>query len=205
MGYKIIFSIFLLFVLLTSFMVPKYLQETAETKKWLIEENSSLCVNGSTNVNKFSCEIPAYDQTDTLFLSKGESDKEITLSGSIKLKVKVFDCHNPMMTRDLQKILKEKQFPVLHIGFLSLSKLPYLHLKPELITGMVNIEIAGTQKSFRVNYQISQDDQKVIHLLGSRAINFSDFNLIPPKKFGGLVKTKDKLSVDFNLNIKAID
>ncbi|MGZ3872134.1 MAG: YceI family protein [Mucilaginibacter sp.] len=175
-----------------------------ESKKWVISENSSLCVNGSTNINKFACDIPAYDQTDTLTL-KVKTDKEIILSGNVGLKVQSFDCHNSMMTKDLRKTLKEPRYPLLHIGFLSLSKLPSLDARPEPITGMVDIEIAGIHKRFEVNYQISQDAQKVIHLLGSRDVNFSDFNLIPPRKLGGMIKTNDKLTVTFHLKMTALN
>ncbi|MBC7400832.1 MAG: YceI family protein [Mucilaginibacter sp.] len=184
-------------VLLTSFAKP------VETKKWLISESSSLSVNGTTNINKFTCDIPAYDQTDTLMLSR--RNKEIILSGDIRLKIQSFDCHNSMMTHDLRKTLKEKEFPRLHIRFLSLSEYPELTAKPATITGFVDIELAGASKRFQVNYQVSIDAQKNIHLLGSQDINFSDFNLIPPRKLGGMIKTNDKLSVAFHLKMKALN
>jgi hypothetical protein len=203
MRYKNILWIYLLFVPLTSFVLPAQLNRQPGAKRWVINENSSLCVNGTTNINKFACEILAYGKTDTLTVSK--SNKEIGLSGSMGLDVKNFDCHNSIMTHDLRKTLKEPQYPMLHIRFLSLSKMPELSSRPELITGMVEIEIAGVSKRFEVNYQITRDDQKLIHLLGARDINFSDFNLIPPRKLGGMIRTNDKLSVDFRLNMKTID
>jgi hypothetical protein len=175
-----------------------------EGKKWVINENSNLAVNGSTNINKFSCEIPSYDQTDTLYLEKGKGDKDIMLSGTVSLKIQSFNCHNGMMTRDLRKTLKEKEFPRLNIRFLSLSESPELTTEPKQITGWVNIELAGTAKRFEVNYRVSMDAQKVIHLLGSRDINFSDFNLVPPRKLGGMIKTNDLLNVAFHLKMKAI-
>jgi hypothetical protein len=204
MSRKNIFWILLLFISLTSFVLPRHAPVINETKKWVISENSNLCVNGTTNINKFACEIPAYDQTDTLYL-KTKSDKEITLSGNMGLKVQSFDCHNSIMTHDLRKTLKEPQFPLLHINFLTLSKLPLLTPQSEPITGMVEIEIAGVRKRFEVSYQISQDAQKTIHLLGSRDVNFSDFNLIPPRKLGGMIQTNDKLNVAFHLKIKPIE
>ena len=203
MRYKNIILAYLLFLSLTSFILPAHSVLVMQTKKWIISENSNLSVNGTTNINKFTCEILAYDKTDTLTVSR--NNKEIGLSGSISLSIQSFDCHNSIMTRDLRKTLKEKQFPMLHISFLSLSKLPELSARPEAVTGMVDIEIAGARKRFEVNYQVSVDAQKVIHLLGSRDINFSDFNLIPPKKLGGMIKTNDKLSVDFHLKMKAMD
>src|ERR1700729_1078783 len=151
MPYKNILWVYLLFIPLTGFVLPQNLGRAIKTKKWVISENSSLSVNGSTNINKFSCDILAYEKTDTLTISKSNSDKEIVLSGSISLDVKSFDCHNSIMTHDLRKTLKESQFPMLHIKFLSLNKLPDLTAHPELITGFVDIEIAGVTKHFEVN------------------------------------------------------
>ncbi|MES2276255.1 MAG: YceI family protein [Bacteroidota bacterium] len=171
-------------------------------EKWVISESSSLAVNGSTNINKFSCEIPGYDQADTLTVTK--NGKDIALSGNIRLSVQSFDCHNTMMTRDLRKTLKEKEYPKLNIQFLSLSEIPELSAKIQTITGLVNIQLAGTTKQFEINYQISTDAAKGIHLIGSKNINFSDFNLVPPRKLGGMIKTNDRLAVTFHLKIKTI-
>lgn len=170
--------------------------------KWLISESSSLSVNGSTNINKFACEIPTYDQTDTLTLIR--KSKDIELTGNIALPIQSFDCHSSMMTRDLRKTLKEKQFPLLYIHFISLNELPELTPEPQQITGWVNIDLAGVSKRLQINYEVSVDDQKVIHLLGSKNINFSDFALIPPRKLGGMIKTNDLLNVAFHLKMKAI-
>ncbi|MES2810346.1 MAG: YceI family protein [Bacteroidota bacterium] len=179
-------------------------QEPAKTQKWVITQNSSLSVNGTTNINKFTCDIPSYGQTDTITLVKSRNYKSVVLSGSIGLKTQSFDCHNAMMTRDLRKTLKANQYPILRIRFLSISNLPVLTNRPEPITGLVAIAIAGVSKQFEVNYQIAVDEQNTIHLLGSRDVNFSDFELIPPRKLGGMIKTNDKLSVAFHLKINPI-
>lgn len=173
-------------------------------QKWVITQNSSLAVNGTTNINKFTCDIPSYGQTDTITLTKSKKDKTIVLSGNIDLKTQNFDCHNAMMTRDLRKTLKASQYPTLQIRFLSLSSLPRLTNQPEHVTGLVVIQIAGVSKQFEVNYQIAVNEQQNIILLGSRNVNFSDFELIPPRKLGGMIKTDDKLSVTFHLKINPI-
>jgi hypothetical protein len=191
-------------LLVTGFTSPIQPDKGGTSIKWAVSQNSSLSVNGSTNVNKFSCVIPAYDRTDTLTVSTNKKDQGVNLTGNIGLNISSFDCHNSGMTKQLQKTLNEKQFPLLHIRFLSLNKLPELTVQPKMITGMVNIEIAGVNKRFEIKYQINRDDQKTIHLVGSRVINFSDFNLIPPRKLGGMIKTKDELSVEFHMNIKTI-
>jgi hypothetical protein len=198
MLYKSFMCLYLL-LLLSAF---KALAPAAQ--KWVISESSSLAVNGTTNINKFTCDIVAYDQADTLTLNRARADKDISLSGTIGLKVQSFDCHNSMMTHDLRKTLKEKEYPRLYIHFINLKEFPELTTHPSAITGMVNIELAGVTKRFEINYQVSVNDKKVIHLLGSRDINFSDFNLTPPRKLGGMIKTNDKLNVVFHLKIKVI-
>ena len=177
------------------------LAANAQTK-WLISESSSLSVNGSTNIDKFSCDIVGCDQADTLTVRK--NDKGIILTGSINPAVLSFDCHKALMTHDLRKTLKAKKYPRLQIRFLTLSELPNLSGDPIAITGQVEIEIAGTRKIYTVNYRISEDTDKVIHLLGLREVNFSDFKLIPPRKLGGIIKTKDQLAVAFNLKMRAV-
>jgi len=82
--------------------------------------------------------------------------------------------------------------------------LPPLSDKPVTIIGQVEIEIAGVKKLYAISYQISADSVKVIHLLGSRALNFSDFKLIPPRKLGGMIKTNDQLIVAFHLEMRNI-
>jgi hypothetical protein len=191
------------FLFVAGFISPGQPKKETVPIKWAISQNSSLSVNGSTNVNKFSCVIPAYDRTDTLTVSS-KKDQGVTLSGTIGLNISSFDCHNSGMTKQLRKTLNEKQFPLLHIRFLSLNKLPELTAQPEVITGMVIIEIAGVSKHFEIKYQIDRDNQKTIHLVGSRVIDFSDFNLVPPRKLGGMIKTKDELSVEFHMNMKTI-
>lgn len=189
-------------LLLTGFTSNRKTGDPGDTEKWLINKTSSLTINGSTNINKFACDIPSYGQTDTLSLSRGRGS--ITLSGTVVLKIRSFDCHNAIMTSDLRKTLKEPVMPALKISFLSLSKMPVFAGQPEMITGLVDIELAGVKKRFEVAYQVTGDSQREFHLLGSRDVTFTDFNLIPPRKLGGMIKTNDKLSVTFHLAITSL-
>jgi hypothetical protein len=199
-----LFSILLL-VTISSFTMKNNAKTYTGVKTWVVSQNSSLSVNGSTNVNKFTCVIPACDQQDTLTLTASTADQSVALTGRIRLPVSSFDCHITAMTRQLRETLKAKQFPALYIRFISLSRLPGMASAAAHITGLVNIEIAGVSKRFEVSYQLSQDALQVIHLQGTRTVNFSDFNLVPPTKLGGMIKTRDALSVDFQLNMKGLN
>lgn len=168
-------------------------------------KGGSLRVDGSTNVNKFSCVIANHTKSDTIKIFKDPSKEAFSLSGIIRLDVQNFDCHNPVMTGDLRKTLKTKQFPHLSVRFLNLSRYPNLYSSQDIVKGAVTIELAGVTKRFDVDYKVISASDNVINLIGFRKVNFSDFNIIPPRKIGGMIQTNNDLSVMFNLRIKVIE
>jgi hypothetical protein len=170
--------------------------------KWIVLSGGTLRVNGSTNINTFSCVVANDSKPDTLncFLNK---DASVAMTGTINLDVFGFDCHNPMMTADLRKTLKAKDYPMMKISFISLNKFPDLKSTQEQIKGSVNIELANVSRRYEVSYKFFLDEKKTIHLIGDRSVNFSDFKLTPPKKLGGIIRANDNLDVEFGLSLKA--
>ena len=174
--------------------------------KWVITRGCSLQVDGSTNVNNFTCSIDQYCNPDTISVFRNDG-KEVTfpVTGVLNLNIEGFDCHNIFMTKDLRKTLKAAEFPIMHVRFVSLNKMPDFRLVKDAVMGLVDIELAGTMKRFDMSYTFSMDDQKIVHLMGTRAVSFTDFNLTPPRKLGGMIKTNDRLDVVFHLNMKVLN
>jgi hypothetical protein len=172
-------------------------------KRWVIMSGCALKVDGNTNINSFSCSISNYSKPDTILVNPNTNP--IQLSGSINLDVKNFDCSNGIMTADLRKTLKASEYPYLTIRFISLSKYPDAVARAEITKGAVIIELAGVSRRFDVDYKVVAAEANYINLVGFRRINFSDFNLIPPRKLGGMIKTNNELSVAFNLRMKVLD
>jgi hypothetical protein len=174
--------------------------------KWVIVKGGILSVTGNTNVNNFNCDISNYTNPDTIIIDKNSIDKMgIRMLGNINLDVGSFDCHHAIMTSDLRKTLKVKEFPNLRIKFLSLSKFPDLNVKQDILKGMVEIKLAGITKRFEVSYKLFMDGNNIIHLVGNQNINFTDFEITPPRKVGGMIKTDNKLAVEFRLKFKTIN
>lgn len=183
--------------------------------RWVLSKHCTLKVNGSTNINKFSCTIPEYVNPDTLIIEKVNKQQRVKIKGSIILGVQNFDCKNAMMTSDLRKTLKSKLYPKLIITFEDLSNYPDPAYRgttitdpahpATAITGFVTIELAGAVKRFEINYQYVMSGDNNLKLIGSKKVNFSDFNIIPPKRLGGMIKTNNELDVEFMLNIKILN
>ena len=172
------------------------------TAEWVITKGCSLKVDGKTNVNKFSCLIADYSEPETLTFKKANATGSIAMSGRLTLPVQNFDCHNPMMTKDLRKSLKAKEFPNLTIRFISLNKYPDFNRGQDTLDGLVSIELAGVTKRFTIHYTFIPEGDDSLTLIGTRKVYFSDFNIVPPRKLGGMIQTSNDLNVEFNLNIK---
>lgn len=190
---------FLITILITLGFTPK-----PRYTKWVITSGCSLKVEGTTNINKFTCTILNYSNPDTLTFSNS-SAAPVKVTGALALDVQNFDCENSMITRDLRKTLKAKEFPKLGIKFINLNKYPDFDSHAEAIKGLVVISLAGVSKQYDVSYKVISDSGKSLVLIGSQDVNFSDFSLTPPKKVGGMIKTNNKLHVEFNLKLKVID
>ena len=108
-----------------------------------------------------------------------------------------------MMTSDLCKTLRSKEFPMMKIQFVSLNKFPDINNPKETVTGQVNIGLAGMTRFFTVNYSIYKEGN-ILHLIGRQQVLFSDFKLVPPRKLGGMIRTKEELQVEFHLTMKSI-
>lgn len=169
--------------------------------RWVITGDGSLKVGGTTNINKFSCDIINCLSPDTVVLWKDFSLETIKMSGSMLLDIKRFDCNNVVMTKDLRKALKARDFPRMRIRFISLGWYPETNGIPNEVTGLVLISLTGITKQFEVNYTVSHKGANSMQLKGTRKITFSDFKIIPPGKLGGMVKTHNDLNVEFNLSL----
>ena len=177
---------------------------TIYATKWIVLKDCTVTVNGSTNINRFACSVPGYQSDDTLTCFRNNDGTVIKMKGGLDIPVDGFDCANPMMTKDLRKTIQSKMFPYLRIQFISLKKYPLLKTAQENIAGIVSIELAGVKKQMEVNYTISMDEKGIVYLRGTQSIHFSDFNLVAPRKLGGMIKTNDRLEVVFTIHCRII-
>lgn len=162
---------------------------------------SFILINGSSNVNKFSCRVnrPSYVTPLKLNIL---SDYSVRMNGSIKVNVAEFDCKHRVLTNDLRKTLKEETHKQMTVYFASLDQLPLDSRKEQVINGTILIELAGIKKAFNVPLVFIQTEEGKFQLKGSRSFSFEDFSLEPPKKAGGIIKVKNDFNTTFVLNLK---
>jgi hypothetical protein len=189
----------LVFILLVAFLFKGSPGPMAE--KWVIQQNSNLCIEGKTNISNFRCDITEYLQPDTIYFFKEEqSTRPIPLRGGLSINIKRFDCHQKFITTDLRKTLKADEHPMLKIDLLNIG---YYSGDAGNIKGWVNITLAGVIKSAEIDYTVRNGQPGYLELTGTRKLRFSDFGLKPPQKLAGLVKVEEELNVRFQLVLRS--
>lgn len=174
-------------------------------EKWVIEKNSSLSLEGKSNVNSFKCDIVEYLNRDTILLFKDNSgeQKPILSRGGLTININRFDCHQNYVTADLKKTLKAKDDPYMKVNLVSFGYMKPHHSN-QAIKGIVEIQLAGVTRKIEIDYAVNKNHGGVLNLIGTKKLLFSDFRLTPPKKLAGLIKVEEEITVSFQLILRYI-
>lgn len=172
----------------------------------LVEDNSYLKIQGKTNVNNFSCSFKDEIPKDTIDVSiRQNGDKLVLTNAVLKVPVNGFDCGNPVMNNDLQNLLRQEEHPQIIIRIKSIEPSQLTASAGDLgFTDLgyawVEFELAGVKNEYRIPLN-SYNELIDQYYLGKKTINITDFKLTPPKKFLGLVKVEEEITIDFRLNL----
>jgi len=198
----VFFILSLAFVVNAAFVkksVPTY-----SMAKRVVEKNSSLNIQGETNINSFQCDVTEYLKPDTLIYTKNDATKKLSFTNScLSIDIKRFDCHNKYITEDFRSALKADENPKLRIVFLTVEQFSNTS-DNQVVKGTVDIQLAQVSKRVEIAYLVNNLPGNRIQMNGSHVFSFSDFNLKAPRKLAGLIKTKDEIKVNFQLFFKAI-
>ena len=161
---------------------------------------SSLKINGKTNVNKFSCVFQISNINQPIRVNFEKKKEHLKFKNTfLILENDCFDCGNNMMNKDLRKLLKTDDFP--HIQLL--LKAVELKNADNISMAVVEISLAGVKNNYRVPVQIKNSNHT--NLNGVLAIDIEDFDLEAPKKMLGAVKVSNYIEIQFDLNVKDIE
>lgn len=153
---------------------------------FIFAQKNGLEINGWTNVNTFKCSNAKFPTSGSVYTFVGKQLPNLVF------KLNDFDCRNRMMTSDFKKILKAEQFPDFTIRFLEFTK-----SSGNKFQAVVEVKMMTVSKKYPVEFTNYKNS-----LVGNKRLRFSDFNIIPPKKMGGMVYVKDELDLVFSLAIK---
>lgn len=194
------------FTIIIALLISMSFTNQANHEEWLVKGDSSLFIHGKTNINAFTCGISGFNKTNYLsYNSVGKEKVSFQHSCEIVINVDGFKCENSLMTKDLLKTLNARSHPTMNIKFKSISLPLSTVCNGQVISSKAAIDLAGKTSIYSIDLKVSNVDQNNLTLKGIRQICFSDFDLIPPSKMGGLVKVNDFIEVNFTFNLSRMN
>jgi hypothetical protein len=170
----------------------------------IIEPGSYLKINGSTNVNHFSCSYTGEIGQDTMNVGAiQKSNGTITLDRAIlNVEVDRFDCGNQVMNKDFRSLLEYEEHPMLRLHILSIA-MPEKGQDQHTAMAKVRFTIAGENETYQLPVRL-MGEQKANIYRGEKVLDITDFRLTPPRKFLGMIVVDEEVVIDFQLNLRLI-
>jgi hypothetical protein len=194
----------LLFYLFLMLISPERVNYCNAVNRWVVESNSSLIIEGRSNITAFRCEVTKYLKADTLDYYKNEAAKQNIFNNScLTIDINDFDCHQRFITADFRKTLKADQCRWLKIHFISMDIFD-AHNRQQ-VKGKVEIILAGISKVTTIDFIANPTNTGVIQMNGAKTLTFSDFNLTPPRKLAGFIRIEEAIKVNFQLFFKPVE
>jgi polyisoprenoid-binding protein YceI len=184
---------FLLMVLCASFIVKK-----GKGNYFIVDAKSNISIEGKANVVDYGCAITTHNWGDTIFVEKFSDSLCRFSKNKLNIPVLSFNCDNSVMTEDFKETLNAKEFPTINLG---VDELIFKcgRLNTTLLKG--KLTIAGNTKPIKLYCQQSNKGDELI-ITGAKKLTFSEFNLVPPEKFFGMVKVEDEITIFFDLHLR---
>ncbi|MEX0594153.1 MAG: YceI family protein, partial [Balneolaceae bacterium] len=166
---------------------------------------SRIWIEGSSNVNTFTCVAGTFDGE-----ASAVSTKQSTLLTSnhwevhVEVPVQEMDCGQRRMNRDLQESLKAEKHPNIRFDYHRT-----LHVEPDIewdhkirlqVEG--NLEVAGVTRSIQFHATGTRTKEGSLKIEGEKPILMSDFSIDPPTGLLGLIRAHDQLTVHFRIVAK---
>ena len=160
----------------------------------LVENRSGVVIEGSSNVSSFACRAGSVDGRGRV-AETGKLRTEVLLI----IPVRSLDCGNPRMNADLFAALKADDHPTIRFEMDGATVVGYRS------SGSVELEVSGTITvagvARNVQTRVVGDRLAEGHFRAAGAIrlSMSDFEIDPPTALLGLVRTRDRINVRFDL------
>lgn len=166
---------------------------------WVIVPSSSLSIDGSSNVNTFSCSMSNYQRADTLVVLEHTPSYIKFSPNQLAIPVRDFNCGSNLITRDFREMLQTGEHPEIGVSFLSFKKVGHAQSSRIVYDANVVIELAGKRRHIDIRFEFFEKSYGHYYLTGSKELRFTDFGFTPPTKAMGLIKVEDELTINFNL------
>ncbi len=153
---------------------------------------SRIVIKGTTNVNMFTIN---YSSEDFMPFTMGISEEDSLL---LSIPVDQFTADSKLMLHDFLKLIHADTYPYIQIILKDIIDKDFFEVSTN-IKRKITIGVNGKTNSYFCNTKLQESYHNKWYFSGELNIKLTDFDLIPPEKFLGMIKVQDDVSIFFNI------
>jgi polyisoprenoid-binding protein YceI len=173
----------------------------ARTPPQPIRPESRVWVTGASNIRRFTCNARelsgAVDLHGVATRSEVLTGDNTLATPSLSVTVDKLDCGIGIMNRHLHEALQSARQPTIEFHLTTYGVDLTAPVPVARIAGVVTI--AGVQRPIAITATVYADTLGTLHLSGRYDIRPTDFGVVPPRRFAGLLRVRDRATVHFDV------
>ena len=166
-----------------------------------IRPESRVWISGASNIRHFTCKARALSGAIALQARLVHAPvlagENASMEPSLSVTVDKLDCGIGMMNHHLYDALRCARHPRIDFRLATYEVDLKAPTPVARIAGLVTI--AGVQRPVAATAALLADSLGALHVRGSYAIRPTEFGVAPPRRFAGLLRVRDRITVHFDV------
>ncbi|MEO5902930.1 MAG: YceI family protein [Gemmatimonadaceae bacterium] len=169
-----------------------------------VRSDSRLWLEGSSNIRDWTCRATALEASVAIDASGGSaapgSSREVVRGVSVNVPVRMLKCGDRHMEAEMYLALKS---PKTAPGYITAEadRIPQGVVEGKLVEAEAMLTIAGVRKNVKMTVTSDVLPDGTRRARGTVPILMTDFGIKPPRPWGGILRTADKVLIQFEIFI----
>ena len=171
-----------------------------------VRPDSRLWLEGSSNIRDWTCRATSLDASVAVEAASRSaapgSPQEVVRGVSVKVPVRMLKCGDRHMEAEMYSALKS---PDTAPGFITaeVERIPSSVANGQVVEAEATLTIAGVQRTVKMSVTSDSLPDGTRRARGTVPIKMTDFGIKPPRPWGGILRTADRVLIQFEIFIAA--
>jgi len=164
--------------------------------------DSRLWLEGSSNVRDWTCKATAMEarfDVDSGVSRREPVESRAVRGVTVKVPVRLLKCGDRHMEAEMYKALKAPKLPAESFITAAFERLPGTAYGSGTAEIEGRLTIAGVERTLKMMVVSERLPDGTHRARGTVPILMTDFGITPPRPWGGILKTKDKVLIQFEI------
>jgi hypothetical protein len=179
-------------------------QEKSATLRLPVRADSRLWLEGSSNVKDWTCKATAMEAILAIDASSADSRDEATVAGSLRgvdviVPIRMLKCGDRHMEANMYSALKAAKPPAISYIIADFELTPSLSGDGLSVVATGKMSVAGAERSVSMTVKTERLPDGTRRARGTVPILMTDFGIVPPRPWLGMLRTADKVLIQFEI------